>query len=25
VNIFDGAVAERQCDKALGFRCQLRV
>ena len=23
VNIFDGAVAERQCDKALGFRCQL--
>ena len=25
VNIFDGAVAERQRDNALGFRCQLRV
>ena len=25
VNIFDRAIAERQCDDALGFSCQLRI
>lgn len=25
VNAFDGVVAERQCDNALGFSCQPRI
>jgi hypothetical protein len=25
VNVFDRAIAERQCDDALGFSCQLRI